>query len=327
MKKFLLAAVMLFLPSLAIAGNVSVVDRAGVIPSSQIYALQSTTGRYPFDLKIFTDTFPNRRALDAAVSDCVTTPNTVCIGVDPTHRSTNAHFGTATGVRPSDFNLIAASGNAYLKHGNYEGAFISIADRALESVRSTQQVVQVNVPPPQVVTTTSNGFSLVFIIVMLGFVGLITASVIGLRRRQKRIDSDMGSFREERDEYLDANVTRMTQPSPTAKLNGQGYAPTYATTRTPITTTVTPVVTPQTVVVDRGGNDLLTGVLLGQAISRPSVVEREVVREVERPSYSSKSDDYSSSTSSDSGGGSSDWGGGSDDSGGGFDSGGGGSDW
>lgn len=326
MKKILLAFMLLFLPSIASAGTVTVNDSAGVISSDQVTALRSLIGTYQFDLKVFTSSFMSRRDLESAVSDCVTSPNVVCSGVDPTHRWTSTHFGTATGVRPSDFNIISAAGNQYFKSGNYAAAFRSIADRASESARSTQQTVQVNVPPPQVVSQTT-GVSAFFLVLL--FAGLSTAAYViyRLAKRQKRLDRDMGSYREERDEYMNANVDRMTQPSPTVR---------QSTYRPPTRTTTAPAVTP--VVVQQAAapnNDLLTGVLIGQMTSRPTEVirEREIVRETAPASSTSKSyassDDYSSSTSSDSGGGSSsyDSGGGFDSGGGGFDSGGGGSDF
>lgn len=325
MKRFFVALfTVCLLTGVASAGRVRVSDNAVAISQSQVEVL-TAIDRWPFDLHVFTGTFASRQALDSAVHECITAPNVVCIGIDPKHRFSYTHFGTATGVRPSDFNLIAAAGNTYFRTGDWAGGATSIADRAYESAKSASSTVVV-APGPTIMnqtTTTNVSGWWIFFGVLLGC-GVL-AAVIALVRKQKRLDKDMGSFREERNEYLDANVSRMTAPEPTPRSRR------VPTTRPYVSPTPQPA-PPQTVVVDRGGSgDMLTGMLIGQAISRPTVVEREVV--VERhhaaPAPSRHDDDggssssgWGSSSSSDSGGGGSSF----DSGGGGFDSGGGGSD-
>lgn len=348
MRHFLTAFLSLFLlVGVAHAGQVTVLDNAGTIPQEQAARLRAEGSRWNFNLKVFTGVFASKRALEQSTHECIVTPNDVCVGVDPIHHGTRVNFGTGTGVRPADFNFIAGSGNSFLRTGDYLGAVESIADRATESAKASSQTVRVQVtaPPPVVVNQTgpSETHWFLWTLFFLGVGGCIWWIIARVSRQEKIA----ASLREERDEYLDANVDRMTAPTPTPRPR-QRSAP-QARTVSPAPAPVAPT----TVVVhDRGGsggNDLLTGVVLGEMLSRPSpsvsthevVHERVVEREAPAPSYSSRSSDDGggggsswggssssddSSSSSDSGGGSSDFGGG-DSGGGGSDGGGGGGDW
>jgi uncharacterized membrane protein YgcG len=324
--RVLIVSAILFSSIAAFAGSVTVTDNTATLSQQQVDRLQANGGRWTFDLKTRFDSFANRRALDLVAHDCITSPTDVCVVIDPGHRFTSTHFGTATGVRPPDYSSIAASGNSYFKTGDWSGGIEAIANHALESAKSnSERTVQVQVVAPtpqiQVVNTTENHW-LLWTLLFAAIFGTFAYWVVRRVRRQEKIAE---SLREERDEYLDKNVTRMTQPVTTGRT---AYTPPVVQ-RAPATS-VQP-----TVVVQNNSNDLLTGVLLGEALSRPSTPV--VVHEHEKASFrSSSSDDgggssssYSSSNDSsssyDSGGSSSDFG--SSFDGGGFDGGGGGSDF
>jgi uncharacterized membrane protein YgcG len=323
--RILIVSAILFSSIAAFAGSVTVTDNTATLSQQQIDRLQANGGRWTFDLKVKFDSFANRRALDLAAHDCITSPTDVCVVIDPGHRFTSTHFGTATGVRPPDYSSIAASGNSLFKTGDWSGGIEAIANHALESAKSnSERTVQVQVvaPTPQVqVVNTTESHWLLWTLLFAAIFGTFAYWVV---RRVKKQEKIAESLREERDEYLDKNVTRMTQPVTTGRT---AYTP--PTRRAPATSAQ------PAVVVQNNSNDLLTGVLLGEALSRPSTPV--VVHEHEKASFrSSSSDDgggssssYSSSNDSsssyDSGGSSSDFG--SSFDGGGFDGGGGGSDF
>src|SRR5271168_4307476 len=129
MNKFgMIIAAMLF--SATAFASVVVHDSAGFISSAQQGALVAEGSRWPFELHVLTGTFPNFAVLDSTVHRCVTGTNVVCVGIDPTHHKTNVHVGTATGIPVSALNGIAAAGNSYFKHGDYQGGIEAIASSA-----------------------------------------------------------------------------------------------------------------------------------------------------------------------------------------------------
>ncbi len=379
MKK-LIVIVALLMAGVASANKVAIKDNANVMSAGQYTSLLAETSRWPFELRVVTNTYSSKAALEQAVHQCVNSPNVVCVGLDPTHHGVRVHFGTGTGVRPSDFNLIAAAGNSFFKSNDWLGGIESIADRALESARSSQvvnvgtqqQPVQVHVDMPRVVheqEPVSAGwwiFAFVMVALVVGAIILAIRSARNASKTVKKVNEDMNDFRDEAFEMSSRNMEeRDFHEKMKAKgvFNAPANTPALTTAR-PVVTPVapahvsTPVTTAPTTVVVQGNNnnDLLTGVLIGQALNNnPHVVEChtvEVVRNVERErevvhtrrddddnggsglSWGSSSSD--SNSSSDSGGSSSDWGSSSSsdsssswDSGssGGGDSGGGGSDW
>lgn len=286
---------------------------------------------WTFTLKATMADFPSRHALEEAAHSCVDAPDNVCVVVDPGHHWTSVHYGTSTSVSRSDYNTIAAAGNSYFKQGDFAGGIIAIGERAMVSVKNTQSAASVvppvtsTVKPSKPTTGDTTGDSwLWFGLFMAVLASAIVFVWYRLSRRQKKLDEDMSSYREERNEYLDANVDRIIKTDSAPKSRPPPPAPMRPS-----------AVVPQTVVHEHynsSNNDMLTGVLLGQAMSSPPPAPPAppVVVVHETPSYSppsrsSSSDDSSSSSSSwgsDSGSGGSDWGGG-----GGFDGGGGGSDW
>lgn len=333
-----IAAFALFWAGLAYAGEVQIKDAMGVIPTSQADAVRADGPRWPFDLRVMTGDYPSGRALDSAVHSCVDRPNVVCVGIDPVHHSTYVHFGTGTGVRPSDFEAIAASGNSLFKAGDWQGGIEAIADRA---VQSRQQAGSVHPSPPPGMDAGWWIFGTLVAIVALVGIWIAWRS----RKRQEelaaRMNSDMDDFREEASEYRSRNLEeRDWHDKMGATMRRRPAVPVPASAPT----------AQSTVVVNQqsSGNDLLLGYELGRMTSpAPVIKEREVVREVVRedPSTSwstsdsgGSSSDWSSSNSSsgssyDSGGSSSSWDSGSSSSfdsgggGGGFDGGGGGGSW
>ncbi len=294
---------------------------------------------WTFNFNAIMGEYPSRNALENAAHDCILAPNDVCVVVDPSHRWTSVHFGKATNVPKADFNAISAAGNSYFKNKDFAGGVVAIGNSAMNSVTNAQalaaqrQTQQTQTTQIQTATTSSDNSAiwLTFLVIILA--ALVVWAFVYLARRQKRLDAEMDSYREERNEFLDANVNRILEDKPKPSPFGRS-APIRDLTANDVKTVMRPhapaPIPPQTVHHHHNSNDnFVTGMIVGNVLSNPAptrVVEREVVRETPKESSrsswgSSNSSDDSSSSSWDSGGGGSDWGGGSDDSGGG------GSDW
>lgn len=324
----------MLLAGAANAAPIVVHDHTGVM-GAQAGALAREAG-WQFEYHVFTGTYATASLLDEATHKCVTRPNVVCAGVDPVQHRTRVHFGTATGVRPVDYDAIAAAGNYQFKTGNWIGGFEMIANRATESIASARP--SITVAPVVVREQHASGWGLLFLVL---FIVAVLTTLFFILRWQYRVRKRLNSLDEERNEYLSANVKRITDPEPAPTSQASGFTrPSAPANPGPATFSSSPSPAPapsQVIVNQRSGGssgDFATGLILGNMMSTPRVVEREVIHE--RPSYSSRRDD------DDAGGGGSSWGGSSYDSGGsddggssdsggwdsgGSDSGGGGSDW
>lgn len=216
MKKIISLAVML-VSSMAFA-SVSVYDHAGVLTQAEQSALTADGSRWPFDLHVLTDTFPNPAALNTAVHRCVNGPNVVCIGIDPAHHKTNVHVGTAVGIPSSEFQSIASAGNSNFRMNDYFGGIEAIASRARDAAHTiinvpnsrnvvpyaAQPQIQVHIDNP-VSTGMSTGWWL-FLFVMIALVGVVVYFVRRAVKITSKVNSDMNDFRDEAFEMSSHNI-------------------------------------------------------------------------------------------------------------------------
>lgn len=337
-------------------------DDAGTFSSADIVALQGEAGRWPFSLHVLTHNTASKAELANLVHQCVTGPDVVCVGLDPAGHRTETHFGTGTGVRPQDFNAIAAAGNASFKAGNWRGGIESIADQAKASSQTTAAVVVVQQPAP--VETSSSvivrtGLALVVAAIGATLWYLFKPYKSKAETKEKReLKATVEDLKAEAEQYRARNIEeqewhdkfKATVAPNTTKLDARAVrysdrfdkggvrivapvtpAPVYVAPRP------TPVAAPVIVNQSSDVSNLVAGYALGRIDATPTrerVIERVVEREESPRSL------YSSSSSSDSGGSSSSWDYGSssswdsggssssfDSGGGGFDSGGGGGDF
>lgn len=223
MRKIISLLALLLLSGSAFA-SVSVYDHAGVLTSGEQSALISNGSRWPFDLHVLINTFPNPQSLDSAVHNCVNGPNVVCIGIDPLHHKTNVHVGTATGI-PVD-SSVSSAGNPYFKNHDFQGGIEAIASRARDLYHSnaivapraptvyvnnqpvpvTGQPVQIHVDSPSVNETSHTGLWILFSLVLAG---LVTWVIFRTRRSDKivsKINNDMNDFRDEAFEMSSRNM-------------------------------------------------------------------------------------------------------------------------
>lgn len=326
-------------------------DTTGVLTESQKDVLNNLTSKA--DVKIVIVSTSSRSELDATVHNLVNTPNTLAIGLDPTHRFTNMHFGSGLGVPSSEFNAIRASGNSEFKQGHWAAGLETIiknADAEIGLARMSTQIATTPVIVQQPVIEHPVS-AVPFVVGGLFILATVILMWRWIARRQQRSEAEarkvVDGFREEADELRSRNIKEAAYYSKIESKDAQStvktagvpivrqrevaaahkYIPPVHLPRSAPATTrqVANLGRPHVTVVNNGSNsnDLALGIAIGQ-MSTPRVVERVVERSsTPAPSRSSSYDSGSSSSSYDSGS-SSSWDSGS--SSGGFDSGGGGFD-
>lgn len=326
---------------------VTIKDELGALDASQKQQLQDRFQAYRFDAYVLVgDGTLSKRDFDARVSSYATGEHkTLSIGIDPKHRHTFVRASSDFGL--PDGPEVAAAGNGHFKRGDLVGGIDAIAAKAREASAATRVVQGAggNIVVHEQKTSAGVWW-------LLGGVSLAVLIVAGYawirarkrdrehRERMAELDleiSDRQLKRLENEEEQDferrlagASVSRpalgiaASERAMTGPQRGRtwdGRAPAH----------LDPFPAPAVHHhhhQQSGGNDLLTGVLIGNALSDHGHSTREVVHErvVERapdpePASSSSWDSGSSSSSWDSGGSS------SSDSGSSSDGGGGGSDW
>ena len=293
-------------------------DLTGTISASDLASLNGRPA--PFHVRVLFTSQDSLEKLEDISHGALSTPDMVVIGIDPGHHRVVARFGTATGVKPGDFDSVAKAGNAHFRAKEWTAGVDAIAVRAKASADSRVAMSVSN--EPIVIEQGLSGWAWTGIAILFAAVIACVVAVIRRMRRQQtefnqtvgRLNDDYISRDDARD--FDSRLRAAERRQPTAT----GYAGGYPTG---VTQSSGPVIINQ-----GGNNDLLTGVLIGESLSSPlsRVVEREFVRESPREEASdgggsssvfggSSSTDYgdtssSSSSDSDSGGSDSSWGGG-----------------
>jgi len=342
---------------------ITVHDLSAVLTPSGLAELQQYPTKYDVTVE-FNGQWPTLDGLTQAAHNCISNPNKICVFVDPQHKHVAVRFGTDTGVAPANFDMVSKAGNASFHAGDWVNGVKGILSRAeVTSTKSNQPTAVIVQQPviehPMPVWPWLLGFG---ILAVLGWVVIAMA-----RKRTRKLieeaDSKLDDVRREAGELAQRNIkeqawadrieettrpvrsiparpARVKTPVP-AKPAQSGPEFESMFKRTPSrgnVGTATPrrrnTPEPAVVVVNQGNNDLLTGMLVGEAMTRRRLPTPEPVRrhrtptpEPSRSSWSSRSSDDgggSSSifSSSDSGGS-----GGSFDGGGSCDSGGGGGDF
>jgi hypothetical protein len=342
--KTILVTTVLFLALLvgvnARAGTFMERERDGthLLNSGDLSYLTNASRTMPFDLRVLFETTSSVDELETDAHEAVASANVVVVAIDPSHHKTIVRFGTATGVKAGDFDSISKAGNAHFRSGEWAAGIEAIAIRAKASRDAVVALSQSNEPVVVQGGLDPWAWGLIAALVV-GFAGLALWIWRKGKHERAQYEKVLNETTAEAQELRSRNIkeadweSKIGAAAPTAPASASRVA---APVRRQRGRTVQTVAVPQPQVIVRdGGNDFLTGMLVGESMNRPApttVVEREVVHERDSGGSSSSYDSGSSSSdssSSDSGGSSSSWdsGGGSFDSGGGgFDSGGGGFD-
>lgn len=304
---------------------INVTDEISVLTPSARADLAATPT--PFSVTVVFGSRP-KPEFDVSTHACGSaSPNALCIGVNPAGHFTAVYYGIDV-AGPGASDTIKKAGNQSFKGGDYAQGVKDIVSRAEALSHSRSGAAVINQP----VTTVEHPVSAVPFVIGFGFLGgFVLLAYMAIRKQRAAMKTAIENSQREAAEMASRNIKAGFGDEPKAPAPPRHrpapapVAPRYATAPT-----ATPPSYAPPVVIDRGGNDFATGLILGQAISQPRVVvEREIIHETPRyrapdpePSRSSHDSDSGGSSSfsdSSSGGGSSDFG----DSGGG----GGSSDW
>ncbi len=332
----LLTAFLLCWANVAFAGTIVVHDSTGWVPSGDISALRNESGNWPFEVHLLVENASSFQALEDHAHTAVDGTNVMVIAIDPAHHKTVTRFGTSTGVKSGDYDSISQAGNAHFRSHEIRQGIEAIIQRAKASKEATTAISSSNTP---VVLKQGLGVG-TWLCIILGFVALCGFIVWLVRRQKKDRDSFEKALNDNRDETSELrsrNIREMAyedaledaskkktaraqassddddvDPQPRRRRRSAAPAPVYTPPPAPVYSAPmysAPVAVsqPGPVVINNSSNnssgDLLTGVLIGESLSRPRrdevIVEREIIHD--RGGYSS------SYSSNDSGGSSSSW--------------------
>ena len=334
-----------------------VLDSTGALSSQAKAELEAVQTRFPLHV-VFKEE-PSQAALGKDMDACVATPSTICIGVDPGHRWTSSRFGVDSGIKSGDFAQVSRAGNLDFKQGDWVGGIKAIVSRA--ELLSTKS----NAPTAVVIQNPIIEHPVPVWPFFLGFGALAAVGGYVLwatRRRTKRVleeaDKAIQDVRGEAAELAGRNIKdERWERSLDESLARKAAIPAKAKEEDFCPVCSTPIVkrkcscrqpaapappSPVVVAGSSSGSDLVTGLVIGEAlaadresyrrhrtptpipVSRRDPTPEPVSRRDPTPEPSPSGGDDSSFSSFSSGGSDSDFGGGGggggDFSGGGGDS-------
>jgi uncharacterized membrane protein YgcG len=323
MKTFLIIAALLF--SAPAYASVTVNDLTNTLTPTAKADLEATPTQHRVKANFLNTS--SQQDMDRLMGDCVDTPNTVCIGVDPVHHWTFSHFGVDTGVRSSDFTQVAKAGDLDFKQAQWTDGIKSIISRAnAVSIKSNAPAAVVINQPVVEKDFPLWPFFLGGVIMIIG----IIAFVEWARKKNQQAQDTLNDARSEVFEMASRNINQGELSSFDKKLspectewldknkenvfNVTSNRQKGGITAAKVTThkAVKPVHhynpatgerhrTPAPVVVNNSSNDLLTGVLVGQAISNNHCHHSEPAHHHSSYDSGSSGSSYDSSSSYDSG--------------------------
>src|SRR5512147_1307710 len=299
MKRFLLTiALGLTLPFVANA-TVTVNDQQHVLSGPQLAALQNASSNHRV-VANFVDA-SSKAELEGMMSRCITTPNTICVGVDTKHKFTMSRFGVDTGIRASDFQQVSLAGNLDFKEGRWSDGVLSIISRAnVVSQRTSTGATPVIINQPVV----EKPFPMWPFYIGFGFLILAGWLVIRrIRKNERKAMDAIDDVRKEAGELASRNIeaekqsefdreleavkartsptfhstvtgrTDSTKPNYSNRPKADPYQPRVRKTATPrpVVHVVRDTPPPPPVVVvsppSSGLGDFATGMMIGEALS------------------------------------------------------------
>lgn len=307
---------------------ITIKDNINTLTPDQTQTLKVKSLAYPFDIYVMIGSSGSRAEFQAEVSSMVTGLKVLSIGVDPAH-----HF---TFVRGSaDLHLpdgpeVASTGNAFFKRADLVGGIDAIAAKSKELSARTE-IVESATGAPIIVHEDPMASGWWWGLGGIGAVIAVVSVWVWLSRRadRKRLEAERerysGLNAELNNELGDVKIAKAELGDET--FERKPYAKNLTRRWAPPPSSAPLIIQQQPVIVQ--DDSLLTGMVIGEIMSQPSVTIIEAPARSyssyspPEPSSSSSSwSDSSSSSSYDSSSSSSDWSGGGDSGGGG-----GGSDW
>lgn len=174
---------------------------------------------WPFDVNVITDSYGSAQELDQAVSQVVTGPRVVAIGLDPTHAWTSIHFGTGLSIPSDQWSVIRKTGNPAFKAGNWTQGVELLGNKTAEVLTEARITTD---PKEQLYEETAHvGW-------FLGGIGIALSVIVfwavGRKNRQdhQRLMAAYEDERRLRDLKLKSQqqyASPFTQPRPTPRMS------------------------------------------------------------------------------------------------------------
>jgi len=170
----------------ASAGVVQFRDSSTLLTSSDEAQLRAASRSLPFDVRIVTSSaHASRTAFDEYVHLQVTEPNLVVFGIDPAHRLTSVHVGTATRIAPSETRAIEAAAAPHFKSGNFATGLEAMFKRAETAVGTARVTNAIETVPARMPAASEGGgwVSSLLPIAAVVAIGAVLVAVFAARRR------------------------------------------------------------------------------------------------------------------------------------------------
>lgn len=224
--------------------------------------------RFAFDAKVYvTSDYASHDALRAFLRD-QTGHAGVSVAVDPVHRMSEVYAGADINLDSGTLSQASARGNPFFRNGDYAGGFGAILDAVSTAqhpaIASSIPIVINSTQAPPVIVNTNQGDSdaltwLVGLILLVSaFAGIIWAIRATRRARQRAAAGLEQRYASRAASGTDAALFK-DKPQLAFEM-GRAKGQQEASLRS----------VPTPVVVNNSGNDLATGILIGERLNAPS---------------------------------------------------------
>lgn len=285
-------ALTLFTCETSYAGHLFVDDVDGHLQRADVGRLTEVAQNLPFDLMVIIDaTQPSEGAFIQHVERSLTGPRALSVGIDPKHHFTSIAFGGSLGIPRSEWVDIRKSGNSYFKARDFAGGFSEIARSTHRALMAAEAGAVMGVPASKVEVVPqlpaskpeaqphSDGSSLFWATLFIFFAIIGIGTYLLYRQRQyaqiaharRVVDETVGGLSAITSRDLGA-FERANVPAPrTQAATGNPPPPPtrYYSSPSPPPQTVV-VQDSQTAVVQDSSSNLITGLMLGQMMAKPS---------------------------------------------------------
>lgn len=178
---------LLAMPHDARAGSLQIRDEAHVLSQGDVARLRSAVESTPFDARaLFTTDYPDAQGLSQIVGSLVNHPNVVAVGVDPSHRHVEVHFGVGTGIPRAAWPAIERAGNASFRNGDWEAGTATIFKAASDAVTTSDRG-----PLPSTHSPSPVGSGLFLLLAIAAIIGVVAFLFV---RRRPPYNMDGGGY-------------------------------------------------------------------------------------------------------------------------------------
>lgn len=180
---------------------ITVNDKASVLDTNQRRDLEATNASSHVVVNLVNAGSPGE--LDVLTQNCVSSPNTLCIGRDNSHKWTSVHAGLDLGIKGDGAVEVRKAGNADFRSGDVVGGLKAIVSRS-EAVRMKQNQTAVIVEN-QVVRHETSYWPL--FVIGGGLIVIMVFFVVKARRSARKAEEAMRVSQSEAADAVSSNIS------------------------------------------------------------------------------------------------------------------------